>query len=168
MSVVAVKVYDDKIVIGADSQSTSYWHNKDSTNKIYKISNSFVIGGVGYTSHNQMMYLFCETNKPAGSRKRDILEFFVQFNDWMRKKTDDFRPYNSFLIVFGDKAFWVTNDLMIKEITDYCAIGSGMEYAKAGLYLGKTVQDSIRIACDLTIYCSGPIERYEVKKKGKK
>lgn len=168
MSVVALKVYEDKIVMGADSQSTSYWHNKDSTNKIYQISDDFVIGGVGYTSHNQMMYLFCETNKPAGSRKRDILEFFVQFNEWMRKKTDDFRPYNSFLIVFGDKAFWVTSDLMIKEITDYCAIGSGMEYAKAGLYLDKTVKQSIKIACDLTIYCGEPIEIYEVKKKEQK
>ncbi len=168
MSVVAVKVYEDKIVIGADSQSTSYFHNKDSTNKIYKISDDFVIGGVGWTSHNQMMYLFCETNKPAGGRKRDILEFFVQFNEWMKKKADDFRPNNSFLVAFSGKAYWVTSDLMIQEIKDYCAIGSGMEYAKAGLYLGKSVKESIKIACELTIYCGEPIEIYEVKKKEEK
>lgn len=168
MSVVALKVYEDKIVMGADSQSTSYWHNKDSTNKIYRVTPEFVIGGVGYTSHNQMMSLFCETNKPASSRKRDILEFFVNFNDWMKKRTDDFRPYNSFLIIFQDKAFWVTSDLLVQEIKDYCAIGSGMEYAKAGLYLGKTVKQSIKIACDLTIYCGEPIEIYEVKIKEEK
>ncbi len=167
MSVVAVKVYDDKIVIGADSQSTSYWHNKDSTNKIYRIADDFVIGGVGYTSHNQMMYLFCETNKPAGSRKRDILEFLVQFNEWMRKKNSDYSPYNSFLMVFKDKAFWITPDLLVQEVKDFCAIGSGMEYTKAGLHLGKTVKESIKIACELTIYCSEPIEMFEVKRKEK-
>ncbi len=112
-----------------------------------------------------MMYLFCETNKPAGSRKRDILEFLVQFNEWMKKKNTDFSPYNSFLIVFGEKAYWITPDLMIQEIKDYCAIGSGMEYAKAGLHLGKSVKDSIKIACELTIYCSEPIEIFEVKLK---
>lgn len=163
MSVVALKVYKDKIVIGADSQSTSYWHNKNSTNKIYKIADDFVIGGVGYTSHNQMMSLFCETNKPADCRKRDILEFIVQFNEWMKKKDSDFQPYNDFLMVFCDKAFWITSDLLVQEIKDYCAIGSGLEYAKAGLYLGKSVKDSIKIACDLTIYCGEPIEVYEVK-----
>lgn len=163
MSVVALKVYKNKIVIGADSQSTSYWHNKDLTNKVYQISDDFVIGGVGYTSNNQMMYLFCETNKPAGTRKRDILEFIVQFNEWMKKKNSDYQPYNSFLMVFGDKAFWITSDLLVQEITDYCAIGSGMEYAKAGLYLGKTVKESIKIACDLTVFCGEPIEIFEVK-----
>lgn len=164
MSVVAVKVSKDKIVIGADSQSTSYWHNKNSTNKVYKISDEFVIGGVGYTSHNQMMSMFCETNKPAGNRKRDILEFFVQFHEHMKKKDTDYRPHNSWLLAFSGKAFWVTDDLLIDEVNDYHTIGSGMEYARAGLYLDKTVEESIKIACDLTVFCGEPIEVFEVKR----
>lgn len=164
MSVVAAKVYEDKIVLGADSQSTSYWHNKNSTNKIYKISDDFVIGGVGYTSHNQMMSMFCETNKPADNRKRDVLEFIVQYNEWMRKKDDQYRPYNSWLMAFKGKAFWITDDLLVQEIKDYFAIGSGHEYAKAGLHLGKTVKESVKVACDLTVFCGEPIEVYEVKR----
>lgn len=165
MSVVAVKIYDDRIVMGADSQSTSYWHNKNSTNKIYKISDDFIIGGVGHTSHNQMMSMFCETNKPAGNRKRDILEFIIQFHDFMKKKSTEYTPYNNWLMGFSGKAFWITADLLIQEIKDYHAIGSGMEYARAGLYFDKTIKESIKIACDLTIFCGEPIEIYEIKIK---
>lgn len=165
MSVVAAKVYVDKIVIGADSQSTSYWHNKDSVNKIYKIADDFVIGGVGYTAHNQLMSLFAETNKPASSRRRDVLEFLVNYNDWMKEKVEHYKPHNDFILAYKDKCYWISSeDLYIKEVEDYCAIGSGHEFAKAGLYFGKDVKEAIKVACDLTVFCSDPIEVYEVKK----
>ncbi len=162
MSVVAAKIYDKKIVIGADSQSTSYWHNKNLTNKIYKVSSKFVIGGVGYTAHNQLMRLFCETNKPASSRERDILHFFVSYHEDMLKRDKDYMPYNSWLIVFDGKCYQVTDDLMIGKITDFDAIGSGHEFAKSALYLGHTVKEAIKVACDLTVYCGEPIEIFEV------
>lgn len=164
MSVVAARVYEDKIVLGADSQSTSYWHNKNSTNKIYKISEDFVIGGVGYTAHNQLMSMFCETNKPASSRKRDILEFFVQYHDYMKKKDSDYAPRNEWLVAFNGVVYWVTPDLLIDEVKKFHAIGSGHEFAKAALYLDKTIKEAVKVACDLTVFCGEPIEIFEVKK----
>lgn len=163
MSVVAVKVYKEKIVIGADSQSTSYWHNKNYTNKIYKIAKDFIIGGVGYTSHNQRMRLFCETNKPASARERDILEFFVNFHEHMLKADKDYKPYNEWLLVFGGVAFEVTADLLIRKIKDYEAIGSGMEYARAAMHLGHPIAAALKVACDLTVFCGEPLEIYEVR-----
>jgi ATP-dependent protease HslVU (ClpYQ) peptidase subunit len=160
VSVVAVKIYDTKIVVGADSQSTSYWHNKSYTNKIFKITDSFVIGGVGFTSHNQHMRLFCETNSPASNRERDIIQFIVDFNSHMKKKDDKYEPYNSWILVYDGAAYQIGSDLFIRQIKDYEAIGSGHEYAKSALHLGHSVTESLKVACDMTIYCGEPLEVY--------
>ena len=34
----------------------------------------------------------------------------------------------------------------IKELTDYTAIGAGMDYSLSALYLGNSVEDSIKAA----------------------
>ena len=165
MSIVAAKIYKDRIVIGADSQSTSYWHNKNETNKIYKVANDFIIGGVGYTAHNQLMRLYCETDKPASARERDILEFFVKYHEWIKTKVKDYAPVNSWIIAFRGECFGVTSDLLIVKVKNFHAIGSGMEYARAALHLGHSVRDAISVACDLTVFCGRPIEMFTMKKK---
>ena len=52
----------------------------------------------------------------------------------------------------------------IKEVTDYTAIGAGMDYSLAALYLGNSVKESIKAACHLSIYCEEPINIMEIKK----
>lgn len=165
MSVVAVKVTDKIITIGADSQTTNYSHNKTQTNKIFKINKDFIIGGVGYASHNQMMRLFCQTNKPASTTHSDIIDFFIKFDEFLSRKMSDYKAYNDWLLVYKDKCFKVSSDLYCREVTDYDAIGSGHEFSKAALYLGHTVEESLKVACDLTIYCSEPLEIFKVKLK---
>ena len=52
----------------------------------------------------------------------------------------------------------------IKEVTDYTAIGAGMDYSLSALYLGNTVKESIKAACHLSIYCEEPINIIEIEK----
>lgn len=49
---------------------------------------------------------------------------------------------------------------MVDEILKYHAIGAGMDYALAALYLGATAVQSIETACELSIYCEYPIKSY--------
>lgn len=164
MSVVAAKVdqKNKKIIIGADSQTTSYSHNKSQTNKIFKISDDFIIGGVGYASHNQMMRNFCETSKPASNKDTDIIDFFIKFDSWASSRMGDYKSYNDWLLVYKGKCFMMSSDLYCKEVTTYSAIGSGHEFSKAALYLGHNVEESLKVACELTIYCSEPLEIFEI------
>ncbi len=80
----------------------------------------------------------------------------------MLKKDDKYIPYNSWLIAFDGVVYNVSADLFIDKIKGYEAIGSGMEYAKAALHLGHTVKESLKVACDMTIYCGEPLEIYEL------
>jgi ATP-dependent protease HslVU (ClpYQ) peptidase subunit len=52
----------------------------------------------------------------------------------------------------------------VKEIVDYTAIGAGMDFALSALYLGNSVEESIKAACHLSVYCEEPINLMKVKK----
>lgn len=45
----------------------------------------------------------------------------------------------------------------VDRITTYMAIGAGMDFALAALYLGKTAKKAVETAIELSIYCEAPI-----------
>jgi hypothetical protein len=51
-----------------------------------------------------------------------------------------------------------------KEVTDYTAIGAGMDFALAALYLGNSVKEAIKAACHLSVYCEEPVNIIEIEK----
>lgn len=163
MSVVAAKVYKDKIVIAADTQTTWGQAIQSSANaKLFKIKRNFIIGSVGDALEGQFMRLFCDSHFPKSSKEHDIVEFMVEFWAWCTKKKDSYKPSGWFLIAFDGKLFSVTSGLDV-TYHDYWAIGSGWEYARAALHIGHDPVEAVKVACDLTIYCGEPIESYEVK-----
>ena len=68
-----------------------------------------------------------------------------------------------FRSVFEGKVFLIEG-FYVKEIEEYMAIGAGMDFALAALYLGSTVQEAIKTACHLSILCEEPINIVEIKK----
>ena len=64
-----------------------------------------------------------------------------------------------------DKKVFNIEGFYVKQVTDYAAIGAGMDFALAALYLGKTVKDSIKAACHLSVYCEEPINLIKINKK---
>ena len=64
MSVVAVRVTEDKIVIGADSiRVCGYTQEKDAFAKLEKV-NDMIIGSVGSCEEKVLFYEYCKTRKP--------------------------------------------------------------------------------------------------------
>jgi ATP-dependent protease HslVU (ClpYQ) peptidase subunit len=61
-----------------------------------------------------------------------------------------------FIVVHKGKAFFL-GGYFVREINDYYAIGAGMDYALAALYLGASVEKAIKTACELSIFCEGPV-----------
>lgn len=164
MSVVAVKIEKNKIVIGADSfVGFSYDSQlKDKDVKIFK-QNGLIVGCVGYATDCSLFRVFSKTRKPSGSREEDILEFVVEFIDWCKRKDNNFKLTSNFMIIFEKRVFLVTGNLYIKEIRTYESMGAGQNMAQTALMLGKSVKESIEVACELSIYCEKPVNIFEVK-----
>jgi ATP-dependent protease HslVU (ClpYQ) peptidase subunit len=150
MSVVAVRVEKNRIIIGADSILVSgSTQEKDKLAKLFQ--NEFmVVGDVGEAQEE--------------SSVEAITEYLFDFFSWKKEKTESTELVNSYIIIFENKAFLVEG-FYVKEVKDYTAIGAGMDFALASLYLGSTVEEAIRTACHLSIYCEEPINIIEVKTK---
>ncbi len=163
MSVVAVKVTKNKITIGADSILVSGWtQEKDKLAKLNK-TNGIIIGDVGDAEEGALFLLFCKTRKPRESSVDALVEFMSEFQDWMNNKTGESKLSNQYILIIGKKAFMIEG-FFIKEVTDYTAIGAGMDFALSALYLGNSVKESIKAACHLSADCEEPINIIEVEK----
>jgi len=165
MSVVAVKIEKDKITIGSDSiivygGSTQEKYKYSKLNKV----NDIIIGDVGETQEGFLFLLYCKTRKPREASCDAMVEFMFDFVQWMKDKTDVSKSTNIYLIVFGGKVFYIEG-YYVKEIEDYFAIGTGMDFSLSALYLGKSVEESIKAACHLSIYCEEPINIMSVDRK---
>lgn len=163
MSVVAVRVEKDKITIGADSILVSgYTQEKDKMAKLFQ-NEWMVVGDVGEAQEGALFQIFSKTRKPREASVEAMTEYLFDFFSWKREKTDSDKLENSYIIIFNKKAFLIEG-FYVKEVTDYAAIGAGMDFALAALYLGSSVQDAIKTACHLSILCEEPINIIEIKK----
>lgn len=163
MSVVAVKVTNKKITIGADSIIAYGWtQEKDKLAKLEEV-NGMIIGSVGIAQEGALFRVFCRTRKPRSADVESIVDFMSDFQDWLKNKTDESNIENTYILVFDKKVFNIEG-FYVKEVTDYTAIGAGMDFALSALYLGNSVKDSIKAACHLSVYCEEPINIFEVEK----
>ena len=163
MSVVAVKVKKDKIVIGADSILVSGWtQEKDKLAKLNEV-NGMVIGDVGDAQEGGLFLVYCKTRKPREASVDALVEFMSEFQDWMNNKIGETKLTNQYVIVLDGKAFMMEG-FFIKEVTDYTAIGAGMDFALSALYLGNSVKEAIKASCHLSVYCEEPINIIKIER----
>lgn len=163
MSVVAVKVKKDKIIIGADSILVSGWtQEKDKLAKLNEV-NGMVIGDCGDAQEGALFLVYCKTRKPREASVDALIEFMSEFQDWMNDKIGETKLSNQYIIVLEGKAFMMEG-FFIKEVTDYTAIGAGMDFALSALYLGNSVKEAIKASCHLSVYCEEPVNIIEIEK----
>lgn len=167
MSVVAVKEYKDKIVLGCDSQITNgdnkFGGDQVSVSKIFS-HNGMSIGGVGYVKDVGLMQSFSKNHKPKSCNIDAVLEFMVEFVDWCKKKDSRYQINCNLIIVMNNKMFRVNGGFNVSIIKDFWAIGSGAFLALGALELDVDVRSAIKIATKYDLYCSQPVKIIEVKK----
>jgi len=164
MSVVCCRIYPDSIEIASDSIIVTGWTQSKSNNDYSKLIqvNGMTIGSVGVCSESSMFQIFCKTHRPKEADADSMLDFLSEFLDWKKKKTDSYELTNQYIIVYKSKAF-LAYGFFVDEIKTYEAIGAGMDYALASLYLGNTVDKSVQVACELSVYCEMPVKKFVVK-----
>lgn len=164
MSVVAVKVEKNKITIGADSILVNgYTQEKDKMAKLFQ-NEWAVVGDVGEAQEGALFQIYSKTRKPREASVEALTEFLFDFYSWKKEKTESTELTNDYIVVFDGKAF-LMEKFYVKEITDYMAIGAGMDFALAALYLGSSVNEAIKTSCHLSILCEEPINIIVVDKK---
>lgn len=165
MSVVCTRIYDTFIEIAADSQATLGWtaFKDDKSVKIFESELGMIIGAVGSAEPIAMLKIFTKKQVPKEATQDGIAEFIYDWQSWLSDNSKGVSDKNSYHILYKGKAF-LADGYYIQEITNYHAIGSGMEYALAALYFGKTAEEAVEVACDLNIYCAPPINRFTMSR----
>jgi len=170
MSVVVVKNYKDKIVIGSDNISIrGITQSKKEFSKLQRVSKDIIIGSVGAKAIGALLRQFAKNHRPLVNNCDGILDFLNEFIVWKKKKLDDSKDLsnNAFILCFKGKVYMIEGgSFLVDEINtnEYEAIGAGMDYSLSALYLGHTVRKAVEVACELTIYCEKPITIFEMKK----
>ena len=155
MSVIAAKLYDNRIDFAADSITLR--GDLKQTNGPAKLVaiNGMVIGGCGLCEEISMMFRFAQTHHPETPTCRDVLAFFTEFLKW-KPNGSCLKGSTDFLIGFKGHLFLI-EDMYVSEIKDFVAIGAGRDYSLAALYLGHDPRDAVKVACDLSCFVSEPI-----------
>lgn len=166
MSVVAVRVNDKDIEFAADSIAVRGWTkqtNKD-LSKLEEI-NGLIIGGAGNAEDINLLFIFAKTHQPLSCDEKGMLDFFFEFYKWAEGlPIGGAKMESEFLIGYQGKAFFVQG-LLVKEVTTYQAIGAGMDYALAVLWLGHSVEEAVQAACELCCYVAEPIKVKKMKRE---
>ena len=169
MSVVATKIHKNKIVISADSIEVD---EKERTQRKYKDAklfevNTMVIGGAGNCEEMDLFILFCKENKPKAATKDALLYFLADFHRWfdemLNTKEESTALENVYIMVFRKKVFEIEGQYVIPT-KEYTAIGAGKDYALSALYHGKTAEEAVDTACELSVWCERPINTIVIKK----
>ena len=162
MTVIAVKRIEDSILMACDSQASSGNNHivpeasKSERSKIFEV-NGFCFGSSGLSFETVFFGIFARNHKPAEANVNGVIDFLMEFQEWGKKKDNDFKSENHYLIVLDGKIFQTWGGIITEECDQYAAIGSGYQYAITAMHLGKSPIEAVQVAIDLTPWCCGPI-----------
>jgi ATP-dependent protease HslVU (ClpYQ) peptidase subunit len=173
MSVVAVKITKDKIVFGADTQTT-YGSNKileSYYGKIFDINGTY-LGGVGSSFEIQFMRRFLEEKRLSKNfTEKDFNNLMIEFADYLKEKTkEDSKSIENNYILVHDKKAYLFHNWLIREVTEFEAIGSGGETARTAYQVFKEtnidpdLKQILSVTCKIDLYCHEPLQIFEISK----
>lgn len=168
MTVVAVKVEKNKVVLSADSACTSGWtttSNADGKSfaKIKKVGD-YVIAGAGLCSDVTLLFMYAKTNLIKSNNEDGVLEWFKDFLNWKKGKTGSYGlDQTDFILAYNDKAYYFANFLVV-EIKEKFAIGSGRDFALAAMHNGACTEKAVETACHFDSFCGLPLTTFKTQK----
>lgn len=159
MSVIAARVYTDRITVAADSILTNGWAKRNQNfSKIANI-NGMIVGATGTAAEASLMWHYMETHRPAAPTEKEVLNFIVEFANWKGRFGIGGCVENTYLVAFDNHLFEVAQ-MFVHEIKDYIAVGAGEDFANAALYLGHSPREAVKVACDLSCFVCEPIVEF--------
>lgn len=165
MSVVATRVYADRIEIAADSQITwGMTQTSDYNVKLFATELGITVGGCGPMQDISLFKIFLRTRVPSSATEDGIIDLMHEFNQWLNDHAEVSTPDEedaAYHLIYDRKAFAIQR-YNVREITSFDAIGAGMDYALTAMELDRSPQDAVKIACKLNIFCAEPVSAVTV------
>jgi hypothetical protein len=178
MTTICAVQYEDRVVIGADSQVTSnykYWHPR-----MVKVSErgQYLIAGSGLSSACDIAQHIWTPPTPTAADRKDLYHFMIakvvpslkqcfKDNDFKLEDDKDEETRFAFLIAIGGEVFDLADDFAISiDSSGHYAIGSGSSLALGALAHKATIEEALEIAASKDPYTSAPFYFYEQVKRG--
>lgn len=159
MTTIAGKIVDDKVVLVADSRTSLGHVRVDQTtlrSKLFK-GNDTIIAGSGAVSETVLLELWCRDHSLGVGGVVRVTEWLLEFANWKKDKTEKFDINNEYLI--GHSSGLYSNiGLSVTQCDQYAVGGSGLYFAMTALHLGKSLEDAVKVACELDAYSDLPIQ----------
>jgi ATP-dependent protease HslVU (ClpYQ) peptidase subunit len=175
--------YEDKCVLGADSQVTDPDGRIQRHSQMVKISQrgDLLIAGSGEVNPCDIAQHIWNPPKLTAAHKKDVYHFAItkvvpslrkclkdngyNFEEERDKSTNEQRFH--FLIAVGGEIFDISDDLSVTRSQDgLYAVGNGSAYALGALHAGAKAEEALEIAEKLDAYTSGPFQVVEQEKVG--
>ena len=158
MSVIAARVYNDRIVIASDSIVVKESLKRTNFKKLQKINN-IIVGGCGVAEELALFFEFVRHTPSPEPNIAGLQSYMLQFANMKEYYTKETKSECTYLLIVEGKLFEIEG-MFVQEVVDYTAIGEGEDYALAALYLGHTVEEAVKVACDLCCFVSEPIIQF--------
>jgi ATP-dependent HslUV protease subunit HslV len=187
MSIAVAVKKDNNIVLATDSLASFGSGKMTSTN--YQ-TNKMILAGqscialTGWLLYENLMrsYINSLENLPTLNSEQVIFQFFIDFlkkmkadncfiNDQCEDKGSPFTNLDSqFLVVNSSGVFVVLGNMHVLKFNEYCAIGSGSDYALGALYsiyhnnidANSIAEFAVNTAIELDTSCGGKINFFHV------
>lgn len=165
MTVIAAKVYDDKIEMSCDSMVTRGYHSK-STGFPPKIieGSDFIIGFAGDAKILPLLMLFSKNHPICEGNEGRILEWLSELLDFAKSKTSNY-SYDCQLLIAHKSGLFMVHDWHPIRVEDFAAIGSGYQYAESALFLGNDTIKACDVAMNFAYGCGGKITTKTIKRE---
>lgn len=177
MSIVAVKVNKESIVIAGDSQTNWGGHkfNKKDTSdrqvnansKIWQV-NGMVLGCAGSVAHIGILQMYCKTCKPKEMNRDSIIQWVADFKKYAAELTKEgFNDISVHGIIIAEEKAFVFYDFMDAyeiKVNDFDAVGSGMWLSMGAMSVGADPIKAVETAIKYDMYCGGEITTLTINK----
>ncbi len=176
MTIIACRVNKGSIEIASDDQTSwgtfmkypvkSAGDNEVKQNgKLWQI-NGFTVGCAGSCSDIGLLQVFLKTHQPKNISRDSVLEWVIEFKEWVNSKTKI--PVNSVsvhgIMIYKGKAITFFDHLEVYPITKFDAVGSGMHLAIGAMDIGATASEAVKVAIKYGHGCGGKLSKIIIKK----
>lgn len=167
-TIVAIQ-FEDKAVIGADSQSTGATGRKASHSQMVKISQrgEFIIAGSGECAPCDIAQHIWTPPVPTAKEWGNLYHFMIskvvpslkacfKENEYKWDVEGDETKF-AFLVLLGGEIFEIGDDFSVSlDGKGFYGVGSGSDLAIGALNAGATIREALKIASENDAYTSAP------------
>lgn len=169
-TIAAKKTPSGKVQIAWDAQASAGGTAVRSVIKVRRINNQFAVGGAGRLRYLNIIHRAsvdrihpADITDPEFDAEGWLIDVLVPAWAKALQKAAEYdidgdAPPGIAIVVLAGRIFEIGLDFSVLDLGNFGAIGSGDEFAKAAMHLGKSAFRAVTIASELDLYTGGDVK----------